>query len=77
VDDASAATLAAKVPGATLTVDDSLAAGHVTLTLGTDFQGIGRSVTVATPTGSAATQTTVPGSYADNERTVADASCLD
>jgi hypothetical protein len=74
-DDATAATLAAKARGAALTVDNSVAAGHLTLTLGTDFQGIGQPVTAATA--GASDTTTVPGAYANKERTAADTSCID
>ena len=73
-DDATAATLAAQVPGATLTADDTLAAGHVTLTLGTDFTAVGQQITAA-PTGTAAPPS-IPGSYANEERTAADTSCI-
>ncbi len=43
-DDAAAAVLAAQVPGAALEVDDTLAEGSLTLTLGTDFEGVGEAV---------------------------------
>ncbi|SDO75456.1 transcriptional attenuator, LytR family [Klenkia soli] len=72
-DDAVAATLAAQVPGAALTVDDTLAAGTVTLTLGEDFAGVGQPVTAApAPT----SDPVVPGSYVNPERTAADTSCI-
>jgi LCP family protein required for cell wall assembly len=74
-DDAAAATLAAKIPGATLTADDTLAAGHLTLTLGSDFTTVGQQIAAA-PTSSNSAETTVPGSYANNERTAADTSCI-
>ncbi|GHE13047.1 LCP family protein [Klenkia taihuensis] len=71
-DDAAAATLAAQVPGAALAVDDSLAAGTVSLVLGTDFTGVGQQVATATPT----EDPVVPGSYVNPERTAADTSCI-
>ena len=74
-DDAAAATLAAQVPGAALAVDDSLAAGHLTLTLGTDFTGFGQPVTIA-PTTSSAAPVTVPGSYVTKQRTASDTTCI-
>jgi LCP family protein required for cell wall assembly len=71
-DDAAAATLAAQVPGAVLAVDDSLAAGTVSLVLGTDFTGVGQQVAAPTPTEAPV----VPGSYVNPERTAADTSCI-
>jgi LCP family protein required for cell wall assembly len=68
-DDATAAVLATQVPGAALTVDDSVAAGTVDLVLGSDYVGIGQPVT-------APAETTVPNSYASNERTAQDTSCI-
>ncbi len=72
-DDAVAAALAAQVPGAVLTVDDTMAEGTVALTLGTDFDGVGTAVAAPAPTGEAV----VPGSYVNPERTAADTSCID
>jgi LCP family protein required for cell wall assembly len=66
---AQAAVLAAHVPGATLTADESMPAGTLQLVLGADFAGIGQAVTPAT-TGPAA------GSYANNQRTAEDTSCI-
>jgi LCP family protein required for cell wall assembly len=71
-DDAAAAVLAAQVPGAALTVDDSLVEGTVTLTLGTDFEAVGEAVAAPAPT----TEPVVPGSYVNPERTAADTSCI-
>jgi len=68
-DDAAAAALAAQVPGAAVTVDDSLAAGTVQLVLGSDFNGVGQAVTAP----SAAPE---PGTYASSERTAEDTSCI-
>ena len=72
-DDAAAATLATKVPGATLTTDDTLAAGHLTLILGADFGAVGQPVT-ATPASSS--PATAPGAYENKQRTAADTSCI-
>ena len=71
-DDAAAAALAAQVPGAALTVDDTLAAGTLTLTLGTDFEAVGAAVATTAPT----SEPVVPGSYVNPERTAADTSCI-
>lgn len=72
-DDAVAATLAAQVPGATLVVDDTLGRGGLSLTLGTDFDGLGAAVQApAAPTDEPA----VPGAYVNPERTAADTSCI-
>jgi len=72
-DDAVAATLAAQVPGAALVVDDTVGRGAVTLTLGTDFDGIGTAIAApAAPTEAPA----VPGAYVNPERTAADTSCI-
>lgn len=49
-DDAAAALVAAQVPGAAVTVDDSVPAGTVELVIGGDFNGIGAPVTQGTPT---------------------------
>jgi LCP family protein required for cell wall assembly len=68
-DDAAAALVAAQVPGATVTVDESLPAGTVQLVIGTDYNGIGQAVTTQAP---AATD----GSNANNERTAADSTCI-
>ena len=69
-DDAAAAAVAAQVPGAAVTVDDTLPAGTVQLTLGKDFTAVGQAVTppAAAP---------VPaGTYATSERTADDTSCI-
>ncbi|SDG57671.1 LCP family protein [Klenkia brasiliensis] len=71
-DDAAAATLAARVPGAAVAVDDTLAPGTVALVLGTDFNGVGQPVTAAAPTSAPV----VPDSYVNPERTAADTSCI-
>jgi LCP family protein required for cell wall assembly len=68
-DDAEAAALLAQVPGAAVTVDDSLPAGTVHLVLGADFNGIGQPVT-------APTVEAPPGSYETSERTAEDTSCI-
>jgi LCP family protein required for cell wall assembly len=68
-DDTAAALVAARVPGAAVTVDDSLPAGTVQLVIGGDYNGIGQAVTTQAP---AATD----GSNANNERTAADSSCI-
>jgi hypothetical protein len=65
-DDTAAALVAARVPGAAVTVDDSLPAGTVQLVIGGDYNGIGQAVTTQAP---AATD-------ANNERTAADSSCI-
>lgn len=43
-DEAAAALVAAQVPGAAVTVDDSLPAGTVQLVIGTDYNGVGAAV---------------------------------
>jgi LCP family protein required for cell wall assembly len=68
-DDALAAAVAAQVPGAAVTVDDSLASGTVQLVLGADFRGIGAAV-------SAPAAETPAGTYASSERTAQDTSCI-
>jgi LCP family protein required for cell wall assembly len=65
-DDATAAIVAAQVPGAAVAVDDSLPAGTVQLIIGTDFNGIGQAVTAPAPAPSAE----------GNERTADDPSCI-
>jgi LCP family protein required for cell wall assembly len=67
-DDAAAALVAAQVPGAAVTVDDSVPAGTVQLVIGGDFNGIGQAVT--------APATTTDGGFASNERTATDTSCI-
>jgi len=64
-DAAAAALLAEQVPGAAVTVDDSLPAGTVQLVLGEDFAGVGQAVTPAD----------TPASDA-GERTAADDTCI-
>jgi LCP family protein required for cell wall assembly len=66
-DDAAAALVAAQVPGAAVTVDDSVPAGTVQLVIGGDFNGIGQPVTQ---------QTTTDGGSAGNERTATDTGCI-
>jgi LCP family protein required for cell wall assembly len=68
-DEALAAAVAEQVPGAAVTVDDSLAAGTVQLVLGSDFTGVGAAV-------SAPTADTPAGTYATSERTAEDTSCI-
>jgi LCP family protein required for cell wall assembly len=68
-DEAEAAALLAQVPGAAVTVDDSLPAGTVHLVLGSDFNGVGQPVT-------APTVEAPPGTYATSERTAEDTSCI-
>jgi LCP family protein required for cell wall assembly len=68
-DEALAAAVAAQVPGAAVTVDDSLPAGTVQLVLGSDFQGVGAAV-------SAPVAATPEGTYATSERTAEDTSCI-
>jgi LCP family protein required for cell wall assembly len=65
-DDAAAGLVAAQVPGAAITPDDSLPAGTVQLVIGTDYNGIGQPVTaqMSADTGDS------------NERTAADSSCI-
>jgi LCP family protein required for cell wall assembly len=67
-DDAAAALVAAQVPGAAVTVDDSLPAGTVQLVLGGDYNGIGQDVTPEEPT--------TDGGLTSNERTATDTSCI-
>jgi hypothetical protein len=50
-------------------VDDSVAAGTVDVVLGSDYVGIGQPVT-------APADTTVPNSYATDQRTAQDTSCI-
>ena len=66
-DDAAAALVAAQVPGAAVTVDDSVPAGTVQLVIGGDYNGIGQPVTQETPT---------DGGPAGDERTAADTGCI-
>jgi LCP family protein required for cell wall assembly len=68
-DEALAAAVAERVPGAAVTVDDSLAAGTVLLVLGSDFTGVGAAV-------SAPAADTPAGTYATSERTAEDTSCI-
>ncbi|MGZ4656736.1 MAG: LCP family protein [Blastococcus sp.] len=67
-DQAAAATLAAQVPGAKQTADDSVTAGTVQLVLGTDFNGIGHAVTPQPATSS--------GAGSSDQRTAADTGCI-
>jgi LCP family protein required for cell wall assembly len=68
-DDAQAAALLAQVPGAAVTIDDSLAPGTVQLLLGSDFHGVGQAVSAPAPVAA-------PGTYATSERTAQDTSCI-
>ena len=68
-DAARAALVATQVPGASVTVDDSLPTGTVQLVLGTDFTGLGQAVT-------APVVTTDPDAYVTTERTAEDTSCI-
>ena len=68
-DDARAAVLAGRIPGAAVTADDSLTAGTVQLVLGSDFNGVGQAVTAPSAAPPA-------GTYASSERTAADTSCI-
>ncbi|WP_138732816.1 LCP family protein [Modestobacter excelsi] len=68
-DEALAAAVAAQVPGAAVTVDDSLTSGTVQLVLGADSNGIGSPV-------SAPVADTPAGTYASSERTAEDTSCI-
>ena len=65
-DEAAAALVAAQVPGAAVTVDDSLPAGTVQLVIGTDYNGIGQAVTAPAPAAPAGGE----------QRTAADAGCI-
>ena len=67
-DEAAAALVAAQVPGAAVTVDDSVPAGTVQLVIGSDYNGIGQPVTTQAPTDE--------GSAAGDERTADDTSCI-
>jgi LCP family protein required for cell wall assembly len=67
-DEAAAALVAAQVPGAAVTVDDSLPAGTVQLVIGGDYNGIGVAVTAEAPSSE--------GEPATNERTATDTSCI-
>src|SRR3712207_2134720 len=67
-DEARAAALLAQVPGAAVTVDDSLPDGTVHLVLGADFNGVGQAVT--------APPAEEPGGYDTRERTAEDTSCI-
>ena len=68
-DAAAAALLAAQVPGAAVTVDDSLPAGTVELVLGEDYEGLGQAVTPEVPAEPEGDSTT-------GERTAADSTCI-
>ena len=64
-----AAAVAAQVPGAAVTADDSLTPGAVQLVLGADFTGVGAAVSA--PVADAPADT-----YASSERTADDTSCI-
>jgi LCP family protein required for cell wall assembly len=63
-DDGAASLVAAQVPGAAVTVDDSVPEGTVQLVIGSDFNGIGQAVTKAAPTDGG------------NQRTATDTGCI-
>jgi hypothetical protein len=65
-DEALANTLAAAVPGATLTQVDDATSGTVQLILGSDFNGVGQAVT---PTPAVPTE-------GEDPRTAADTTCI-
>jgi hypothetical protein len=67
-DEAAAALVAAQVPGAAVTVEESVPAGTVQLVIGSDYNGIGQPVTTQAPTDG--------GSPTGNERTADDTSCI-
>jgi LCP family protein required for cell wall assembly len=69
-DDARAATLAAKIPGATTTQKSGVTPGTVQLVLGSNFQGVGQPVAAAAPSAPAA------ASSAEPPRTAADTGCI-
>ena len=67
-EEAAAALVAGQVPGAAVTVDDSVPAGTVQLVIGSDWNGVGRAVT-----------TSAPASSSDDRpegRTATDTSCI-
>jgi LCP family protein required for cell wall assembly len=67
--EAAAALVAAQVAGAAVVVDDTLPAGTVQLVIGADYHGIGQPVTTQAPAPD-------DGSYATQERTATDTSCI-
>ena len=69
-DDAAAALVASYVPGAAVTVDDTVPAGTVYLVIGGDYTGIGQPVTTTTQAPAADT------SSASGPRTATDAGCI-
>jgi LCP family protein required for cell wall assembly len=58
------------VPGAKTVAADDVAAGHVQLVLGTDFNGVGQAVTEAAPAAAASSEP------AKDARSAADTSCI-
>jgi LCP family protein required for cell wall assembly len=66
-DEALAATLAAVVPGAVVTVDENASSGTVQLVLGADFNGIGQALDAQAPAAPAA---------GEEPRTAADTGCI-
>jgi LCP family protein required for cell wall assembly len=74
-DQALAATLAAAVPGATVTQSPGVKPGTVTLVLGADFTAVGHPVPASTPATSAtsASPAVVQG---EDARTAADTTCI-
>jgi hypothetical protein len=66
-DEALANTLAASIPGATVTQSDEATQGNVELVLGSDFNGVGQAVTPSAPT--APTE-------GEDPRTAADTTCI-
>jgi len=69
-EEAQAAAVAAQVPGAAVTVDDSLPAGTVQLVLGSDFNGVGQAVDAPAPAQPSG------DTFAATERTADDTSCI-
>jgi hypothetical protein len=68
-DDALAATLAAKIPGATTTQKDGVTPGTVQLVLGSDFNGVGQAVTPAAAPAATSSAAATP-------RTAEDTTCI-
>jgi hypothetical protein len=66
-DQAMANTLAAAIPGATLTESEEATSGTVELIIGSDFNGIGQALTAPEPT------EPVEG---EDARTAADTGCI-
>ena len=73
-DEALAAAVAAQVPGAAVTADDTLAAGTVQLVLGADSLAVGAAVSA--PAAETPADSTPADTYATSERTAEDTSCI-